>query len=209
MSDASIESEEVIAFGETPPTVQYARRLYDDVLGWYHSADVKAQVLMGLDGAFLVFLASAVFQRPEDLGSVITKFSPWTWRLLGLMGVTLIMSMGAACYCLWSRIYFAPSLEKLIAEAKAQERGQADRYPADVMWFFQHVAALEWTRFRNTFLHIDSKFEVDAMALQVEKLADNVRKKHIAVDLGFVLSVATLLLFTLAAASYVVNLRSS
>jgi hypothetical protein len=209
MSDASIKSMTLNDSKDTPQGVEYARRLYADVLGWYHSADVKAQVLMGLNGAFLVFLATAVFQRPADLQEVTAKFSPWTWRLLGLMGATLIVSIGAACYCLWSRIYFAPSLEKLIAEAKAQERGQADRYPADVMWFFQHVAALEWPRFRNTFHHLDSKFEVDAMALQVEKLAGNVRKKHIAVDLGFVLSVATLLLFTLAAASYVVNLRSS
>jgi hypothetical protein len=208
MSDASIDSEEVIGSGETPPAVQYARRLYDDVLGWYHSADVKAQVLMGLDGAFVVFLATAVFQRPDDLEKVIAKFSPWTWRLLALMSATLVMSMGAACYCLWSRIYFASSVNKWIKNAKSPARGPT-QYPADVMWFFQHVAALDWTKFRNTLRHIDSPFEVDAMVLQVEKLASNVKKKHIAVDLGFALSVATLLLFMLAAASYVVNLRMS
>ena len=208
MSDASINLEQVIGSPETPPSVLYAQRLYDDVLGWYHSADVKAQVLMGLNGAFLVFLATAAFQRPDDLENIIAKFSPWTWRLLALMSASLIISVGAACYCLWSRVYFASSLDNWIKNAKSPPRDPA-QYPADVMWFFQHVAALEWTRFRETLRHIDSRFELDAMALQVEKLAKNVKKKHIAVDLGFALSVATLLLFTLAAASYVVNIRLS
>jgi hypothetical protein len=208
MSNASNDFAEVIGSRDTRAGVEYARRLYDDVLGWYHSADVKAQVLLGLDGAFLVFLATAAFQRPDDLESIITKFSPWTWRLLALMTTALIISMGAAIYCLWSRIYFASSLDNLIKNAKSPARDPA-QYPADVMWFFQHLAALEWTRFSNTLRHVDSPFELDAMALQLEKLAINVKRKHIAVNLGFALSVATLLLFTLAAASYVVNLRMS
>ncbi len=41
------------------------------------------------------------------------------------------------------------------------------------------------------------------MASQIEELAKNVRKKHIAVDLGFVLAMVTLLLFASAAVSYV------
>lgn len=202
MSDASIDSKEVTGSTDLPAAVEYARRLYDDVLGWYHSADVKAQVLLGLDGAFLVFLATAAFQKPDDLKLVIAKFSPWTWRLLAITCATLIISMGAAIYCLWSRISFASSRESSPAR-------DADRYAADVMWFFQHVAALEPPKFRNTLFHIKSPFELEAMASQIKELAKNVKRKHIAVDLGFASSVATLLLFMLAAASYVVNLRTS
>jgi hypothetical protein len=208
MSDASLNIKKVIDSINTPPAVEYARRLYDDVLGWYQSADVKAQVLLGLDGAFLVFLATTAFQGPDDLEKVITKFSPWTWRLLALMTATLIISMGAAIYCLWSRVYFASSLDNWIKNAKSPARDQA-QYPPDVMWFFQHVAALEGAKFRNTLHHIDSPFELDVMASQLEKLASNVKVKHIAVDLGFALSVLTLVLFMLAAASYVVNLPMS
>lgn len=208
MSDVSIDSKEVAIYKDLPAAIEYARRLYDDVLGWYESADVKAQVLLGLDGAFLVFLATAAFQDPDDLTKVIAKFSPWTWRLLALMSATLIISMGAAIYCLWSRIQFWSSLADWISEAKPPARGP-DKYPAGVMWFFQHVAALDSDQFRDTLRDVDKRFEMDAMASQVEKLASNVKKKHIAVDLGFVLLVAALLLFTLAAASFVVNLRMS
>ena len=200
MSNAPIVSKHVTA------AIEYARRLYDDVLGWYHSADTKAQVLLGLDGAFLAFLTAATFQTPEDLGKIIAKFSPWTWRLLVLMSATLITSMGAAVYCLWSRIYFRSSLDDWIKNAKTPAR-TATEYPPDVMWFFQHVAALDASKFRQTLNNVDSPFELNAMASQLEKLPSNVRKKHIAVDIGFAFSVATLVLFALAAGSYVVTVR--
>ena len=207
MSDASIDSKEVI-YRDLPAAIEYARRLYDDVLGWYESADVKAQVLLGLDGAFLVFLATAALQNPTDVEKVIAKFTPWTWRLLALMSASLIISMGAAISCLWSRIKVWSSLADWISEAKPPARGP-DKYPAGVMWFFQHVAALDSPQFRTTLRDVDKQFEMDAMASQIEKLADNVKKKHIAVDLGFVLLVAAVLFFTLAAGSYVYNLRMS
>ena len=42
--------------GALEPAIAYSRRLYDDVLGWYRSADAKAQVVIRLDGAFLAFI---------------------------------------------------------------------------------------------------------------------------------------------------------
>ncbi len=125
---------------EVPEALEYARRLYDDVLGWYHSADTKAQVLLGLDGAFLAFLAAAAFQKSDDLGKLIHGFSLWTWMLLVTMGVTLLMSMVAAVYCLWSRIYFASSLDDWIRNVTTPTRTGTE-YPADVMWFFSALGS--------------------------------------------------------------------
>jgi hypothetical protein len=194
MPDPPIGDKDITA------AVEYARRLYEDVLGWYHSADTKAQVLLGLDGAFLALLAAAAFQTSDDLGRLIARFSPWTWRLLALMSASLVISMGSAVWCLWSRIYFGSSLDDWIRSAKAPPRTPSE-YPADVMWFFQHLAALDSAKFRETLANVDHRFELNAMAAQLEKLSVNVRKKHIAVDLGFASAVATLLLFALAAVS--------
>jgi hypothetical protein len=184
--------------------VEYVRRVYDDVLGWYHSADTKAQVLLGLDGAFLAFLAAATFQKTDDLEKLVESFSPWTSRLLFSMSVTLVLSMLAAVYCLWSRISFASSLDHVIENARTPARRRSE-YPPDVMWFFQHLAVLDPDRLRQTLAHVDSAFELNAMASQLEKLSSNVRKKHIAVDLGFGLALTTLVLFAGAAASYLVG----
>ena len=84
------------------PAVEYSRRLYDDVLGWYRSADAKAQVVMGLDGAFLAFIAAGAFRKPEELASLFATFQPLTWRLLGLIvgsvtSVTKPLNEAGAC----------------------------------------------------------------------------------------------------------------
>src|SRR5688572_10570160 len=76
-------------------SVEYARRLYDDVLGWYRSAESKAQIVLGIDGAFLAFLTGAIFTKPDELNAKIQAFSPWTCTLLGLMTVCLLTSVAA------------------------------------------------------------------------------------------------------------------
>jgi hypothetical protein len=190
------------------PSAEYARRLYDDVLGWYHNADAKAQVVLGLDGAFLAFVTAAVFQKPDDLTTLTAKFLPLTWRLLGLMATTLVASMAAAIYCLWSRVYFRPTSVVHSIRAKSEPR-TPNVYPSAVMWFFQFIAVLDPPMLRRTLMHADAGFEIDALASQISILSENVRRKHLAVNIGFVLAVVTLLLFAGAAASYVVAVRSA
>jgi hypothetical protein len=207
MSDADPSPDRYgSAAGSAPPdaALEYARRLYDDVLGWYHSADTKAQVLLGLDGAFLAFLAAASFQEPDAARALLRAIPAWTWGLLAVMSVTLLMSMAAAIYCLWSRIRFTAPPEARAGHGGAAP-GRRDAYPPGSMWFFQHVAALESGRFRRTLDEVDGRFELLAMASQIEILSRNVRRKHVAVDVGFALALATLLLFAMAAVTYVLR----
>ncbi len=84
-----------------------------------------------------------------------------------------------------------------------------DEYPPGVMWFFQHIAVLNAPMFRKTLRSVNGTFEVEAVASQIRILSNNVRKKHIGVNLGFMLAVITLLLFAAAAASYVVAVTSA
>lgn len=188
--------------------VEYARRLYDDVLGWYHSADAKAQVVLGLDGAFLAFVAAAAFQKPIDLTGLTAKFSPWTWGLLDLMAATLALSITSAIYCLWSRVYFRPAAAVDRIRAKSDGENTTE-YPPGVMWFFQFISVLDRAVFRKTLVGVNASFEIEALASQIIALADNVRKKHLAANLGFAFAVVTLFLFAAAAASYVIAVTST
>jgi hypothetical protein len=183
---------------------EYARRLYDDVLGWYKSAEAKAQIVLGIDGAFLAFLTGAIFATPDELNAKVQAFSSWTWSLLSLMMVCLLTSVATAIYCLWSRIYSRSELQRLLA---TPQRGSSDPqlYPPQHMWFFQMVAALEPDRFRHTLRQVDAAFEIEAMGSQVLILSKNVRKKHRAANAGFSLTAATLTLFFLAGISYMLQ----
>jgi hypothetical protein len=202
-------SKEKAPSGTAPePAVAYSRRLYDDVLGWYRSADAKAQVVIGLDGAFLAFITAAAFRKPDELASLFDTFLPLTWQLLGLMAVTLVASMMSSIYCLWSRVYIRPS--DVVASILARSgTATGSPYPPGVMWFFQLVARLDEDVFRQTLLGVNGRFEIEALSSQIAVLSKNVRRKHIAANVGFALAIVTLLLFAGAATSYGLAARSA
>ena len=85
----------------------------------------------------------------------------------------------------------------------------ANTYPAGAMWFFQLVAGLDEEMFRQTLFSVNARFEIEALSSQIAVLSKNVRRKHIAANIGFALGVATLLLFAGAATSYGLAARSA
>jgi hypothetical protein len=188
--------------------VDYARRLYDDVLGWYRSADTKAQIVLGIDGAFVAFLTSGIFKKPEELKPIIAVavLSPWTWLLLCAMVVSLLASILAAIVCLWSRTYSRAELSKTLSAAMKTVSGQKT-YDRKTLWFFQFVAILDMDVFRRDLAHADEEFEIEVMASQIQALAGNVRKKHRAANVGFLFAAVTLSLFLFAGISYVVEVH--
>ena len=183
--------------------IEYTRRLYDDVRAWYDNADAKAQVVLGIDGAFLAFLTSALFSTPDDLRQILGTFSPVTWILLALMVVTLAGSIAAALICLWSRIYSDAELKAFEEEGRIKSP-EGDRYTGPTSWFFQIISVLKEDAFKRTLLAADAELELEVMTFQILKLSGNVRKKHAAVNWGFRLAGATLFLFLAAGISYAV-----
>jgi len=184
--------------------VEYVRRLYDDVRGWYQNADTKAQVVLTIDGAFLAFLTGAIFVKPADLKLIVGAFSWWTWLFLTLMAWCLLASVMSAIHCLWSRIYSQKKLQEFIDSAQSTS-GKSVQYSPKTLWFFQMVANLEEDRFRATLEAVDSAFEISAMASQIQILSGNVRTKHRAVNVGFVLAATTLIFFFFAGLSYMMR----
>jgi hypothetical protein len=191
--------------GEDRYAVEYARRLYDSVMAWYQSADGKAQVILGMDSAFLAFLTAGIFSKPEDLKKLTEAFSPVTWTFLALMTLTLFGSISAAIHCLRSRIYRRSQLQKSLDD-DPERIGNRDTYPPQAMWFFQMVSVLDSDKFARTLGQVDAEFEIQALASQIHILSGNVRRKHFAANVGFVLVVATLSLFFAAGISYLTKM---
>jgi hypothetical protein len=187
-------------------SVEYARRLYEDVRGWYDSADTKAQVVLAIDGAFLAFLTNAIFSKPEDLRAIVNLFSSVTWVLLALTTLSLVLSIISAILCLWSRVYSSRQLQAFI-DATPGEEAEPHRYAPRAMWFFQTVGCLDQSRFRSTLKAFDASAETEAMVSQIQILAKNVRTKHRAVNAGFVLSATTLVLFLAAGLCYLAEAK--
>jgi hypothetical protein len=182
--------------------LEYSRRLYDDVLDWYKSADSKAQVVLAIDTAFLAFLTNTIFSEPDKLRAILAVFSWVTWLNLTLMLLSLIVSIGSAVFCVWSRIYSLKEVKQIIkkAESRCQD---PDKYPPEtIMWFFQFIEVLDQKKFQATLESTEEEFELKVLAEEIYILSRNVRKKHLAVNIGFGFAALSLIFFVIAAVSY-------
>ena len=186
--------------------LQYAYRLFDNCTDWYNNADSKAQILLGLDGAFLAFLTSSAFAKPEDAAKLFGRFRMDTWTFLVLMCVTLVVSIFTALRCLWSRTYSKKALKKMFADVGVPP-GSRGPYPAELMWFFQLVHALDSAAFKSQMLTVDEKFATSALASQICELSGRITEKHFWVNVGFSCAAASLTLFVAAMVSYVARVR--
>jgi len=128
------------------------------------------------------------------------------------MGAALVASIASAIYCLWSPLYFRPSavVDRLRATSKARnERRSSTANPPGVMWFFQLVSVLDRAGFRTTLAAVDASFEIDVLASRITALSANVRRKHLAANIGFALAALTLMLFAASALTYVVAVTAA
>jgi hypothetical protein len=187
-----------------PGNTEYVRRLYDDVLGWYRSADSKAQVALALDGGFVAILTGAVFTDPQKLQAVLARFNSVTWSLLALMALSWLGSIGAALYCLWSRTYSPAEVRQQIRQAESESHNSSTYPPGPIMWFFQLIEGLDRQKFQATLEAAGYEFEIKTLGLEICILSKNVRTKHVAVNIAFILAAITLILFLAAGTSYVI-----
>jgi hypothetical protein len=188
--------------------VEYARRLYEDVLRWYHNADTKAQVLLTLSGVFVTFLTGSIFSTREDLSALLSGFSQATWVFLAAMSLTISGSILSALACLYSRTYRPAELKKFLLEKHVQ-REKWQTYTPEILWFFQVVNQLDPVQFGQRLDHLSEADELKVMAFQISQLSRNVTRKHFWVNIGFGLIGLSLALFLCSGISYVVHVISS
>jgi hypothetical protein len=182
--------------------LEYSRRLYDSVLDWYKSADSKAQVALAIDTGFLAFLTSTIFSEPATLSKIISAFNFTTWLTLTLMLLSLIVSIGASIFCIWSRIYSPKEVRRIIKKAESKYQNSNIYPPETIMWFFQFIEGLDEQKFQVTLGSIEENFELKVLAEEIFILSKKVRVKHLAVNIGFGFAALSLILFIVAAVSY-------
>lgn len=182
----------------------YAQKLFDNHMDWYKTADSKAQIILGLDGAFLTFLTGSAFAKGKDAIDLLGKFGIETWLLLGLMCVAMTVSMFSAIACLWSRTYTNASLKKFISDLHVDVNEESS-YSPNVMWFFQMVRGLKKPLFEARILEVDDRFATRALASQIYELSGRVASKHNWLHLGFVSAAVSLTALLGAAISYVIR----
>jgi len=188
------------------PALAYARLLWANILDWYKNADLKAQVLLTFDGAFLSFLAGSVFVKAENLENILVGFGLETWGFALAMVLALLGSIISALACLRSRLEDPREIERHLREI-VQDSDRALEQNPETMYFFGHIAQLAD---RNSFQQRMERFgpidEVRALSGQIFLVSKNVLRKHQSVNHGFMLAGATLIFFLGAAISYVARI---
>lgn len=193
---------------DTSSSLEYSRFLYDDVKDWYKNADIKAQILLTLTGAFVTFLTSSLFVKADDLREITRCITPLIWGVLVAMTVTIVLAVMSAMACLWSRI---PLHTYAWKEPENDGVDNKKRSPtlARQVGFFGTLITLNKKRFQSHLQQINPEDEVEIRLEQTYYFSKNVYKKHFYIDIGFVLTVLSLLLFLAAGALYVNNVSAS
>ncbi len=70
------------------------------------------------------------------------------------------------------------------------------------MWFFQFIEGLNQQKFQATLESIEEEFELKVMAEEIYILSKNAREKHFIFNIGFGFAALSLILFVVAAVSY-------
>jgi hypothetical protein len=185
--------------------LDYARDLYKLILDWYKNADLKAQVLLTLDGVFLSFLTASIFTKPEEVLKLFAAFTTTIWLFLLAMCACLTASIFSALSCLWSRLYLPPRIPSVLHKQGIQP-SEGKTYPPRALGFFQFIGHFQEDQFRERLKTLDHEEEMEILAFQLIEVSKNVTKKHFWVDCGFFTASLSLIFFLFAGMLYVWNL---
>jgi hypothetical protein len=186
--------------------LEYARRLYLNILEWYKIADSKGQLLLTLNGAFVTVMTGFVLGKPAEIRDKVQQFSLETWFLLVVAALAIALSIGCAAMCLWSRSGLGNgSIYRLIKQLGVDPK-RRDTYAASVSWWFGTIALLDRQNISDTIKKANQEFERDALVSQIFALSVNVLKKHRWVNRGWVLTAISLGALVLMSASYLMRL---
>jgi hypothetical protein len=190
-------------FAEDAAGLEYLRRVYADVLGWYKVADNKGQLLLTVNGLFVSVLTGTVLGSASDAGERTQQFSPLTWVLAAVAGAAIMGSIAAAAMCLRSRLHNA-HVDWLIRQAGVDPADPSSYKPATA-WWFGTIARLDSEGMEQQLLRAGPQMEVSALASQVVLLSQNVLSKHQWANRGWLLAALALISLLSATASYLAS----
>lgn len=160
----------------TDDQYNYLVKVYENVLGWFHNADNKAQLILTLNGLIVsiftgqVFLGDRVATESVRTSSVLTK--------LLLAGAATATAAGvlAAMLCLWSRLGES-RIRHLLAQLDVDPNDPQTYQPA-IAWWFGAIAQLRPKEFSSMIAASDTAFRRDALASQISILSRHVLRKY-------------------------------
>jgi hypothetical protein len=173
-------------------TLEFARTLYERITNWYKNAEFKAQVILGLTGTLIAFIATAVFTRPGDISAIVATFDKRTWFCLTISALGLILGLTAAIISFW-----AGGLEKHVPK----------EYKLTDMFFFGHIRKLKRDDYIKSFRSIDERKELEIYTHHIHVLSDYVFKKQRMTNYGFT-AIAISIIFLLLASVFYLTVNS-
>ena len=188
-------------------SVEYSRRLYDNVFDWYMNAESKAQIVLAFVAAFLAFFVSLIFRKPSELKQVVEKFGWETYVFLVIMFICLFSSVYFSFSCIQSRLIPQKEMDSQIAELKINLKDPSTWKP-EIIWYFQFINRLPPEKLSDKLLQINNEIEVSALASQISILSKNVETKHIWVNRAFLSGLLMLISFLLSGISFFFGLLS-
>jgi hypothetical protein len=204
MSDGSRESPVAPTVETAGPALEYGRRLYANVFDWYKIADSKGQLLMTFNGIFVTIGSGIILGQPREAAERIKQFELTTWLFFSSTALCVLLSIGCATLCLWSRLGDAAVL-RLIKKFNV-DPGRKETYTPHVAWWFGMIATLEPGNISEVINVADEQFEREALISEIILLSGNVLKKHRWVNRGWVFSAASLVSLVTAIGTYVLTL---
>lgn len=169
--------------------LEYARKLFDVAMNWYKSAEIKAQIILTLNGGFLALLGSDLFFGKELNASV--NFTPIMQLLFAIFLASLAASILFALLCVKSRF------SKLDVEANTlrDDKGRKTGYKPEITYFFDYLRQLDPNLLYQQLRQFTKEDETRLMIDQAIGLSKNVKTKHRFVNYSFLFFGASLIIY--------------
>lgn len=182
----------------------YLRDLESGLRYWYQAAEIKAQVVLAINGALLAFLSGALLSNRDDVARTVAVFGPETWLFLAGMTVGFALSIACAVICLVARGLRRKRVQEAFARYRVDPT-QAATYAPEATAFFLHLAALQPERFAERMRTVDPPFALRALSSNPVLFARNILRKHRWVNAAFICTGVGLGLFLCLAVSYLIR----
>jgi Family of unknown function (DUF5706) len=189
----------------TEGTVEYARLVYENTLDWYKTADMKAQLLLTVNGVFVTIVSGSLLRDVADVRALGDEFGVETWVFFLLAVVGLAGAITCAARCLWSRL--GKTAKGHVVQLGVRRDDPAS-YRPEVLWFFGHLAQLKTEPAAERLRQADRGFEIEALTYNVMLLSQNVLRKHQWVNAGWAFTALALLALIAGGASYVIRVQT-
>jgi hypothetical protein len=200
--------------------LEYLRRQYLNVMEWYKSADSKAQILLGVNGALVSLIGITFFAVPNQLVERFSVMSLWTVILLSAAGFCITGSIICGVRAIYANLSNA-RISRIHSDINLNP-DDSSTYGPEGMWWFGFIGQIVASaRARpavyakrklaiKKFLleNADAQFESEALASQITVLAENTLMKFRWVNRGWLFYTFGLGCLMIFIAMYVIDIAS-